>query len=677
MEEAASPLNKNFFTQFSFFNKKNFYLIYSLIIILILFLIILFFLNSKLNFLNFSKKPSLQTKTLELKKFSSEAEFKDYIVKGQDRGFEGELRFGINTSQRTFQDLATPDIGITSKEFELTRPDRFSQTNVQVRNIDEPDIAKTDGKNIYFSTNSPGLIPPIIPLGERPGVIEQKIYPSQIIARTKVINSFPISDIRVASSIDRTGEMILSENILVIFSNQEILGYDISNPSSPLEKWKINIEDNNFVVNSRLYNNKLYLITQNSLNITSPCPITPLSTQGSKIVIPCSEIYHPGIEVLTNAIFNVFIIDPQNGEVSKKISLTGSYDNTQIYMSEQNLFLSFYFTADLSEFMYKFFQEKAQDLTPGNVLIKLEDLQKLTISKQAKQLEMQVILQSWQNSLNKDEALKVANEIANRLKQFSQDNIKELEKTAIFKLNLDNLETKSTGQIPGRLLNQFSLDEYQNNLRVATTLGGGLGVAESSNEVYVLNERLDIKSSVGSLGLQERIYSVRFIEDRGYLVTFKQIDPFYILDLSNPSSIKMTGELKIPGFSSYLDPLKPGRILGVGQEGSQVKLSLFDVSDSSNPTEVSKYNLNEFWSEVSNNHHAFLHDKNYQVFFIPGGKGGYIFSYQGDKLTLKKAVNDNLVKRAIYIDDYMYILSENKMVVLDEKNWGVVKELSF
>ena len=106
-----------------------------------------------------------------------------------------------------------------------------------------------------------------------------------------------------------------------------------------------------------------------------------------------------------------------------------------------------------------------------------------------------------------------------------------------------------------------------------------------------------------------------------------------------------------------------------------MKLSLFDVSSSDNPMEVDHYALDEFWSEVENNHHAFLKDDKHQIFLIPGSKGAYIFSYQGDKLTLVKTIQEPSVKRALYINDYLYIISDSKIVVLDETNWNRVSQL--
>ena len=257
-----------------------------------------------------------------------------------------------------------------------------------------------------------------------------------------------------------------------------------------------------------------------------------------------------------------------------------------------------------------------------------------------------------------------------------------MEQTDIVKISLSNFDIKDIGTVPGQLLNQFSLDEYDGNLRVAVTIGAqnqlrwqyGIDV-EDANGVYVLDKNMKTIGEVTDLGLEEKIYSARFIGERGYLVTFKQIDPFFVLDLSDPTDPKVTGELKIPGFSSYLHPINEDTILGIGREGSKVKMSLFDVSDPTNPIEVSKYMLDEYWSEIQNTHHAFLQDSKHSVFFMPGNKGGYIFSYEDNELKMVKAVSGIRARRAVYLDDYLYIIGDNKIVVLAESDWSRVNEL--
>ncbi len=314
---------------------------------------------------------------------------------------------------------------------------------------------------------------------------------------------------------------------------------------------------------------------------------------------------------------------------------------------------------------------------------KIKNLEGYDISEQAKLTELQLILQKFENTLNEDEKMKIQNELNNRMTDYYKEHKRELEKTGIVKIGLENLDIKASGSVPGHPLNQFSLDEYEGNLRIAITVGdtwswmitGARG--ESANDVYVLDPSLKIKGEVKDLGLSERIYSARFIEDKGYLVTFRQTDPFYVLDLRNPENPQLKGELKIPGYSSYLHPISKDKILGIGEEQGQVKLSLFDVSSPENPVEKDKYNLDEYWSEVSSTHHAFLMDGKHEIFFLPGSKGGYVFSYKNDELKLEKTVSKISARRAIYINDYLYVIGDDMMVVLNEQDWSKVNSIEF
>ena len=170
----------------------------------------------------------------------------------------------------------------------------------------------------------------------------------------------------------------------------------------------------------------------------------------------------------------------------------------------------------------------------------------------------------------------------------------------------------ASGSVPGEIHNQFALSEHAGHLRVVTTTGEWNA---SESWVRVLAEsdgRLTEVGSVGDIGRGERVQSVRFASDIGYVVTFRQIDPFYTIDLSDPSAPAVVGELKIPGFSSYLHPLGDGLVLGVGSDADEdgrvtgAKVSLFDVSDLADPREVSVWTAPSGWNEIGWDHRAFL-----------------------------------------------------------------------
>jgi len=171
---------------------------------------------------------------------------------------------------------------------------------------------------------------------------------------------------------------------------------------------------------------------------------------------------------------------------------------------------------------------------------------------------------------------------------------------------------KASGSVPGFILNNYALSEYKGDLRVATTeeppwINGAPGT--SASRVTVLRQagsKLDPVGAVGGLGQGERIFGVRFMGERGYVVTFRQIDPLYTLDLSDPTAPKVAGELKIPGYSAYLHPVGENLLLGVGRQNQNVKASLFDVSNLATPREVTNLQFANGATSVETEPHAFL-----------------------------------------------------------------------
>lgn len=637
---------------------------------------------------NKNKPPILISKDNKIVKFKSDEDFKEYIASAQNINID---YYGVDTADIMTQRLMpmreesirggeTPSLKITSA------PSRVSTTNVQVIGIDEPDIVKTDGRKIYFSSDFPlykGRPRPIPMPFEESEIVPPYYRPY---GETKIINAFPPETLAQDSTIDKSGSLLLDNKILIVLGNdQKIYGYDVSDPKNPSEKWKLTLESRTNLVTSRFYKGKIYTITKTGVNYNDPCPIIPWQFNDAPIKIPCAEIYHPVVQIPADITYYVSIINPTSGKIENSISFVGSSNESVIYMSNNFLYVTYFYQGDIVTYFYNFLNEKGKDLIADWVLQQIKKLASYELSNSTKIAEMGLILNKYYNSLTNDERARIQNELNNRLSDYAKTHIRELENTGIVKIDLADLKITASGIIAGNILNQFSLDEYNNYLRVATTIGErsrwfgwGFGSnAQSANDIYVLDNNLKIVGQVKDLGLTERIYSARFIEDKGYLVTFRQTDPFYVLDLSSPSNPQLKGELKIPGYSSYLHPLAKNKILGIGQEGSQVKMSLFDVSDPQNPKEISKYLLKEYWTEVNNNFHAFLLDTKHNIFFLPAGQGGYIFSYNDDILQLKRVVSSMNARRAIYLDDYLYIIGNEKIVVINENNWENVKELNF
>jgi len=211
----------------------------------------------------------------------------------------------------------------------------------------------------------------------------------------------------------------------------------------------------------------------------------------------------------------------------------------------------------------------------------------------------------------------------------------------------------AAGEVDGWLLNQYSMSEWDGRLRVATTLGQPWDRSGSTaSTVYVLGQdgrRLTQVGKVGGLGKGERIYAVRFVGTTGYVVTFRQTDPLYVLDLSDPKAPAVAGELKIDGYSSYLHPTGDGRLIGIGQDASAqgrvqgTQVSLFDVHDVANPARLAQFTVSGGHSEAEYDPHAFLYWPKTGLLVVP------LYSYADDvsaQGVLVLSVHDTSITKA-------------------------------
>lgn len=257
--------------------------------------------------------------------------------------------------------------------------------------------------------------------------------------------------------------------------------------------------------------------------------------------------------------------------------------------------------------------------------------------------------------------------------------------TQIYKFGLEGDEAplEGFGTVDGYVLNQFAMDEEAGYFRIATTSGWG---ADSTNSIFVMadtGDSIEVVGAIANLGLTERIYSVRFEGDHGYVVTFRQVDPFYTLDLSNPLDPRVVGELKLPGYSSYLQEIGPGLVIGLGRDADEdgrvngLKLTVFDTSDMANPRELSSTSLTTGsmyeWSAAEGDHHAVSWFPAQGILAVPVAT--YDANWNGSNFvkvlrisstgieSLGEVAHDSSVLRTLRINDLLFSMSENSILV--------------
>jgi inhibitor of cysteine peptidase len=616
---------------------------------------------------------SLEKSAPAISQFGSESEFRSYLRERQD-SFSGMMRMGMAEDMATGASPVELNFGAKNEA-----ASRYSESNVQVRGIDEPDIVKTDGQHIFISSEQTYYLMREMPMREpsigiAPDIgimppMEREMKPA-----TDIITALPVNSIKKASSVEANGKLLVTDNRLVVFENQNVSGFDISDTSKPAKKWEYELDSSRQIETARLVGDSIVIVSNVSVYQGSPCPIPLWKGQGADTSIACTDIWRPDLPVTVDGVYTVIKLNPDDGSVTDTISFVGAQGHTVVYVSSNAVYVTFAASLTQSELLAEVLLSPEITLINDETKKRLGNVIALDISQAAKQVEIEQILSGYSNSLSDDERMKWQAEISNQMDDYIDVHKREIEETIITKIDLDTLEIADSGSIPGRLLNQFSLDEYEGNLRVATTVGGSMfGSSQSANDVYVLDGNLGVAGSVLDLGKEERIYAVRFMGDRGFVVTFRETDPLYALDLSDAASPKVTGELKIPGYSSYLHPLKEHLLVGIGKEGSQVKVSLFDVSNPANPTEIDKYTLPDYWTDIMSTHLAFLQDEKHEVFFVPASSGGYIFGYEGNKLELLKTTSGNSIRRALYINDYLYLIGNRDMSVISESDWTTAR----
>ncbi|MCK5112085.1 MAG: beta-propeller domain-containing protein [Thermoplasmatales archaeon] len=545
----------------------------------------------------------------------------------------------------------------------------YSTTNVQVEGVDEPDIVKTDGIYLY-------------------ALSDQNLY---------ILKAYPVNDANILSKISIKEDVYISE----FFVNDDYLIVFGSSYNYPI-----------------LYGGYID------------------SDEKTGDVIPEEESW----EVSSSVIKIYDISEKENPELVKDIEIDGTYfdsrmigDYIYVVSSEHSYYIYRHYEGNYSlnvpeitidndtkkipyDQIYYADSPEIVDTMTHVIAINLNDMEineksfLIGISENMYMSENNIYLVYTKYEYDTDPLI--------GLPYTSYE-----ETTVIHKIQVDNgdIGYVSNGEVPGHVLNQFSMDEHNNFFRLATTKGFSWDETNpSKNNIYILDENLKRISAIEGIAEGERIYSSRFIGDKAYLVTFKNTDPFYTIDLSDPYDPKILGYLKIPGYSNYLHPYDENHIIGIGKDTVEtndtnfawyqgLKIALFDVSDFENPKEIDKMIIGDRGTDspALYDHKAFLFDKGKELLVLPISlyeisdeikseyeeypgeygeftfQGAYVirlnldgFDYRGRITHVsddEKQENENwwfwrqssaYISRSLYIDDVLYTIS-NKMVKMN------------
>ena len=535
----------------------------------------------------------------------------------------------------------------------------YSTTNTQVENVDEGDIIKTDGRYLYYIANQKVVIIDIKNVQNANKIAEisyTEATPRELyINNNKLIVITSENELRTEiKSIYTTADVDYVDGIK---AKTSAITYDITDRNTPKEERKVEIEGT--YISSRMVEDNIYMATNkyitNAINMVRNHPIEELQEHD----------YMPTY------------LDTARSNETKYIE----FDQIRYF----------------------------EDKQVNNYLL----LGGFNINNK-EGADIQAFLGAGETVYATSKNMYIA-----KVKTIYDINTYYFlgEKTQIIKFGLSNgkIIYKSENTVEGRILNQFSMDEDEiENLRIAVTqeIRNNTNISnteriianseQTDNRLYILDKELNQVGSLEGLANGEKIYSVRYMNDKAYIVTYKQVDPLFVIDVSDPKNPTKLGELKIPGYSTYLHPYDDTHIIGLGfdtnSDGSRnrnngLKLSMFDVSDVNNPKEVftQKIGNSSTYSEATYNHKAILYlkEKNIIAFPIQTYQNHQSFSevliYEIDMekgFAVKGKYSENItnayekrVNRIMYANEYYYALSQQGVTVLDEKSCMIINKI--
>ena len=575
------------------------------------------------------------TGTDEIKKISSQDELKDILQTSSmfSGNFYGnsDLIRSMAVEDAVMMESASdgPALGVPEAKSSTQTGTDYSTTNVQVKNVDEPDYLKNDGKYVYIVSRN----------------------------TLSIIDAFPAENANVILKIALDIEsqyiqnMFLNEDKLVIFYNgqsedEEISQFDfiprrsynsvthalivdVSDKENPniLKDYSI---DGHFR-DARMIGDYAYFVTNNYIN--HQYPRLPVIMEDSVRIMTPDAFYFDNAEDFSNfsTLTAIDIFGDTINSESFLMGHTGSF-----YVSEDNFYLTYQKNMP-SEFYENSAQKRFFDvivpLLPSDIQSQIREISNdSSLNLSSQWMKISELMQESYNKMDKVTKEKLFEKIKKALNEYDIKSQEDLRKTIIHKISIDEekIEYVAKGEVPGRLLNQFSMDQNEDRFRVATTteIYTQYEGTIRSNAVYVLDEQLNIVGELEGIAEDESIFSARFMGDRLYMVTFQQIDPFFVIDLSSDTP-KILGELKIPGFSNYLHPYDEEHVIGIGRDTKVdendrvrqlgVKIAIFNVADVSNPKVLDDYIIGDSstQSEALYNHKAFFFDKSRNVLSIP------------------------------------------------------------
>jgi inhibitor of cysteine peptidase len=524
--------------------------------------------------------PPSQTPSVSgMKTFSSIDELKNYLTTNSQGGsmYSGgpldSKFFGSSRSMPVPMPAQSSSLGLGATENVYTMDNSYSTTNIQVAGVDEADIVKTDGQYIYTISNTQSISLNYYYDGSY----------SQANKAIYIVNADPqnvkvVAKISLDNNTEPAGLFLSSDGnkLAVLASKYQTYSYSMGLRSTDVMLAPYHSDVYSFINVYDISNKATPVLTRNFTVSGSYFNSRMIGNYVYTVVSQPAMVYNNDVSLP--------VVYEGKSELDVTPAAIYYTDSTQ---SSYFTFTSFYGLDILND------QQQ-----PTNMTVMMNGASTMYVSPG----NIYVTYPTWTNTG---------------------------EYTSIYRVSINGLQLnfEAKGSVPGTVINQYAMDEYSGNFRVATNWQE---LDSKINNVYILNQNLTTIGKLEGLGQNENLHSVRFMGDKCYLVTFKKTDPLFVIDLSQPTNPTVLGELKIPGYSDYLHPYDETHLIGVGKEAVEaqqydfawyqgLKLSLFDVTNVKNPVQLANYVIGDRGTDspVLNDPKAFLFDKSRNLLVIP------------------------------------------------------------
>ncbi len=628
--------------------------------------------------------------------FTSREEFGDYLVQRALAQYDGLFGQAAWFYRGPIYYAAAD--GVLAQAVPTQRVDH-SETNVQVNGIDEGDLIENDGKHLYVLNGNDLLIMQAYPAGEMKELSRTRFEGYAI---AEYLDGDRLTVISQEYSYGGGGGGIYYSSMIRFAPTSTttvVSTFDVSNPSKPTLEKQTRLDGH--YVDSRAFNGQVHIITSNDISLPAPeidgtttieNPWYYFADDVAYETVPIEEVEE---SIVDGPVSDQMKIAPITLSVEVQTIEVPKYESREAYVARIQANLDSLIDSALP----KYESLVANGLAANGAISEVGAISRVTgvdsdsllsvVSINTRDFEPGLdssssVLANWTNGIHAN---------GEHLYVFSPDYSSGSTQTHILEFSWANgereIELIGNGVVNGTLLNQFSADEHDGRLRIATTTfnyNSETGAFTQANNVTVLENVGGTLTQVGAVedfAPGERIYSVRFDGDRAFVVTFRQVDPLFVFDLSDPAAPVITGELKVPGYSSYLQVIDDNYLLAIGRstDTQAVKVALYDISDPANPTEVDEDILPSWtWSVAEWDSKAVGWFAAHETLAIPTSGYDYESGYHNELMVFHidvsatgeaaieltgSVADDGYINRSAYIANTLYTISNNSVIATD------------